>query len=41
MSDAYCRVGLRQACHDMRQPIAGVLALAEAGEGIADATRAV
>jgi signal transduction histidine kinase len=31
MSDAYCgRDGLRQACHDIRQPVAGVLALAEA-----------
>jgi hypothetical protein len=41
MSDAFYRVGLRQACHDMRLPMAGVLALAEAGEGIADAARAV
>ena len=31
MSDAYSRVeGLRQACHDIRQPVAGVLALAGA-----------
>jgi signal transduction histidine kinase len=30
MSDAYCKTGLRQACHDIRRPIAGVLALAEA-----------
>jgi len=31
MSDGYCWTqGLRQACHDIRQPIAGVLALAEA-----------
>jgi|SRR5579859_3530383 len=31
MSDGYCGSGgLRQACHDIRQPIAGVLALAEA-----------
>ena len=31
MSEACCcRAGLQQACHDIRQPIAGVLALAEA-----------
>jgi hypothetical protein len=41
MSDAFCRVGLREDCHDIRRPIAGVLALAEAGEGMADGTRAV
>jgi len=33
MSNAYRRVGLRQACHDIRQPIAGVVALAEAALG--------
>ena len=32
MSDAYCcRGGLRQACHDIRPSIGGVLAMAEAG----------
>jgi signal transduction histidine kinase len=37
MSDAYCgRDGLRQACHDIRQPVAGVLALAEAALTEAD-----
>jgi len=31
VSDVYCcREELRQACHDIRQPVAGVLALAEA-----------
>ena len=31
-----CADGLRQACHDIRQPIAGVLALAEVALSAAD-----
>lgn len=37
MSDAcWCVAGLREACHDIRQPIAGVLALAGAALASAD-----
>ncbi|MBV9093703.1 MAG: hypothetical protein JO132_07485 [Streptosporangiaceae bacterium] len=37
MSDAcWCMEGLREACHDIRQPIAGVLALAGAALALAD-----
>lgn len=37
MNDAYCSVdGLREACHDIRQPIAAVLALAGAALAEAD-----